>query len=385
MNNSAPQLFEKPDNVVTRWYSFENPSGTKGGGGKENKGAKGHPSDVLLPGKSFVLMDADGPGVVRRIWMTVDCNNDPIMLRALRIDIFWDHAKKPAVSAPLGDFFGVAHGRKKAFESELFSDPEGKSFNCFVPMPFRKHAKIVLTNESTVKKVALFYDVNATLGDDLGANTMYFHAHWHREQPTTLGRDFDILPAVEGAGRFLGSNIGVIENLMYHYQWFGEGEIKMFLDGDAKHPTLIGTGTEDYIGAAWGQGLFANRTQGCLVADRDAKMWAFYRHHIPDPVWFNTGCRVTMQQIGGAPRSRLLQAIKRGAKVKMVTIARDFRIIKALESSPPMKVDDRSLEENIWCNYYREDDVCATAYFYLDKPANGLPSLAPVSERVNGI
>jgi hypothetical protein len=106
------ELFQKPKNVVSRWFSFENRHGSKSQGGKENKGPKGHPSDVLEPGETFALMDAKGPGVVRRIWLTVDAYESPRMLRSLQIDMYWDGSKKPAVSAPLGDFLALGWGER---------------------------------------------------------------------------------------------------------------------------------------------------------------------------------------------------------------------------------------------------------------------------------
>src|SRR5450432_125418 len=271
-------LFRKPPGVTTRWISFENPTGEAGKGGTRNRGAKGRPSEIMKPGASVTLVDTAGPGVLRRIWMTTSEQHVPQVLRSLRIEMFWEGASKPAVAAPLNDFFGMGLGRKVAFESALFADPEGRSFNCFVPMPFRKHARVVLTNEST-RDIMVFYEVDLTLGDDLAADMLYFHAHWRRENPTALGREFEILPKVTGAGRFLGTNIGLVEDPVYHGGWFGEGEVKIYLDGDGDHPTLCGTGTEDYIGTAWGQKRFAQRTTGCPVHDLDTKSWCFYRYH----------------------------------------------------------------------------------------------------------
>ena len=380
------ELFQKPEGVNTRWFTFENRKGEKGGGARENGGRKGHPCDLIKPGGTVTLMDTAGPGVIRRIWLTVDVSQEPFMLRSLRLDIHWDGSRKPAVSAPLGDFFGVSHGLRTPFESALFSDPEGRSFNCFIPMPFRRGARVTLTNESTAKWVTLFYEIDATLGDRLGPDALYFHSHWRRENPTRLGRDFEVLPKVAGNGRFLGANIGFIENPLYHHHWFGEGEVKIHLDGDGPHPTLCGTGTEDYLGTAWGQGKFANRTQGCLVADRDRKAWSFYRWHVDDPVWFSRDIRVTLQQIGGANKFKLLQAEKRGARFKVVTVGLEPRgMAKVLEAKSRVDWKSTRVKDGAWCNYLREDDLCATAHFYLDRPDSGLSALAPLKERLEGI
>ena len=165
----------------------------------------------------------------------------------------WDNATDPAVSSPLGDFFGVGLGRRTAFECALFSDPEGRSFNCFVPMPFRTAARMTLTNESDKDLVRLAYDVNLLIDVEHTPETLYFHSYWHREAPNALGRDFLILPRVAGSGRLIGCNLGVIENPVYHEAWWGEGEVKCWF-GDDEHPTLCGTGAEDYIGTGWARG-----------------------------------------------------------------------------------------------------------------------------------
>ncbi|MEJ0080291.1 MAG: DUF2961 domain-containing protein [Puia sp.] len=134
---------------------------------------------------------------------------------------------------------------------------------------------------------------------DWDKDFLYFHAYWSRDTATIPGKDFDLLPKISGRGRFLGVNVGVNANPLYAGSWFGEGEVKMYLDEDAEYPTLNGTGTEDYIGSAWGQSKFINTYTGCTVADDSLLQWAFYRYHVPDPVFFRKGCRVSLQQLGG--------------------------------------------------------------------------------------
>jgi len=375
-------LFRKPSGVVTRWITFENQAGTRGGGATRNLGAKGRASEILKPGVSVTLIDTKGPGIVRRIWMTTSDHQSPRTMRSLRIEMFWDGATEPAVAAPLNDFFGMGLGRKTVFESALFADPEGRSFNCFAPMPFRKHAKMLVTNESG-KDVTIFYEVDLTLGDQLGADVLYFHAHWRRENPTALGREFEILPKVKGAGRFLGTNIGLIEDPAYHGSWFGEGEVKIYLDGDGQHPTLAGTGTEDYIGTAWGQDKFSQRTTGCPIHDRDSKSWCFYRYHVDDPVFFDTDCRVTLQNMGGISGAKLKELSARGAKFQIVTVAKESGIVNLLEMDEPWAIDDPRIGDS-WTNFWRQDDLSATAYFYLDSPTNDLPVLQSLEERTRG-
>ena len=377
------ELYRKAPGTVTRWSSFENRGGGKGQGATENRGAKGHPSDSIEAGETKVLLEADGPGVIRRIWLTI-MDRSPLMLRSLKIEMYWDGAHTPAVSAPLGDFFGVGLGRRVPFESALFSDPQGRSFNCLVPMPFRKSAKITVTNESATRLSHLFYDIDYTTATAPENEMLYFHAYWRRENPTRLGEDFVLLPKVRGSGRFLGVNVGVIASKDYGDCWWGEGEIKMYLDGDGAHPTLVGTGTEDYIGTGWGMEVFSSPYQGCLIADRGRLHYGFYRYHVPDPVWFDRDCTVTMQQIGGNQKARVLAMLKAGVALKPISIDDNGRLIRLLDKDPVPALDDPSLPE-AWTNFYRRDDWSATAYFYLDSPENHLGPIAPVAERVAGL
>ena len=129
---SAQDLYKVPTDIETRWSSFENPTAGKGAGGSENKKAKGHPSENISPGETKVLLNVKGSGIIQRIWMTIN-ERSPVMLRSLHLEMYWDDQSKPAVSVPLGDFFGVGLGRKVAFQNALFSDPEGRSFTCYIP------------------------------------------------------------------------------------------------------------------------------------------------------------------------------------------------------------------------------------------------------------
>ncbi|HJU55067.1 MAG TPA: glycoside hydrolase family 172 protein, partial [Pyrinomonadaceae bacterium] len=345
-----------------------NPTGEKGKAGQANGGRKGAPTVAIKAGESRVLAEATGTsGTVRRIWMTFP-DRSPRMLRSLRIDMYWDGAKMPAVSAPLGDFFGIGLGQMVPFQSALFSNPEGRSFNCVIPMPFKTGMKIVITNESTANLDELFYDVDYTLGDRHGAGALYFHAHYRRENPTRLQQDYELLPLVNGRGRYLGTNIGVIVNQKAYFNtWWGEGEVKIYLDGDREFPTLSGTGAEDYIGTAWGQGQFAHWYQGSPVADEKNMRWCFYRYHIPDPVYFHKDIRVTIQQIGYlAPHSR-------------EAVVKENR--KLYRAGPGLVEMDTSRDGK----FERTDDYSSCTYFYLDRPENNLPPLDPVAKRVEGL
>ena len=385
----AGELYRKPPNTATRWSSFENMNGKKGAGGMENRGAKGHPFHSIRAGESIALLDIKEPGMITRMWFTVN-DRTTATLRSLRLDMYWDGAQRPAVSVPFGEFFGAILARPVAFESELLSNPEGKSFNCCIPMPFREGARVVVTNESSHTIRLLFYDIDYLVRTEPDRTAMYFHAHWRRESPTQLGRDFEILPRVEGAGRFLGANIG-LQCDRRNPGWWGEGEVKMYIDGDTTCPTIVGTGTEDYIGTGWGQGKFSHRYQGCLVNDENQGLIGFYRYHVPDPVYFDRDIRVTLQQMGGDAKTSVAKALADGLEILPVTASwvgtgNVESFVRLLEKEPAIDIrKDDVLPAKAWTNYYRRDDVSAVAYFYLDRPENNLPPLRPASERLAGM
>ncbi len=379
----AQQLFEMPKDTRTGWASFENPLAEKGKAGLENNGAKGHAFDYIDAGATKVLLDIKGAGTIGRIWMTTQAT--PRMLRSLRIDMYWDDAKTPAVSVPLGDFFGLGAAKMAAFQNQLFASPEARSFNCFVPMPFKTAARITITNESNEFVRYLFYDIDFVRVNQQPDNMLYFHAHWNSNASTKVGEDFEILPLVKGKGRFLGSSLGIIaDTVAYEDSWWGEGEVKMFLDDDATHPSLAGTGTEDYIGTGWGQGVFSNLYQGCPVADTKLHQWSFYRFHIPDPVYFYAQCKVTIQQIGGSFTEHVQQLIKHGAKLIPVSVDTEHGFVQLFDGKHPAGINDTAFAK-AWTNFYRKDTYWATSYFYLDRPENNLKPLLSVEERVRNV
>jgi len=366
---AAQELYRMPEQKVeTRWANAENPTGEKGKGAQTNAGRKGSAYAELKAGQSRVLAEATGiSGTVRKIWITIP-DRSPMMLRSLRIDMYWDGAKTAAVSAPLGDFFGVGLGRTAVFESALFSSPEGRSFNSFVPMPFRTGMKIVVTNESAKDVPLLFYQVDYTLGDKHGPEMLYFHAHFRRENPTKMQQDYTILPKVAGRGRYLGANIGVrADAKTYFNTWWGEGEVKAYVDGDREWPTLAGTGTEDYIGTGWGEARFVNWYQGAPVVDEKKQEYTFYRYHVVDPVYFYQDIRVTIQQIG-----YLVDEARESVQKSNRTL------YKAGAGKVAMDTSKGGIFE-------REDDWSSCVYFYLDKPEDGLGALMGVEERTRNL
>lgn len=366
----AQSLFELPKGVETRWYSFENPDGRREGGGRTQEGRKGAASKNVRPGERVVLADVAGPGVVRRIWLTVPGRVDT--LRGWVVRMYWDGQDWPSVEAPLQDFFGLPFGRQAAFESALFSNPEGRSFNCVVPMPFRTRALLTVTNESAAE-ASLFYDVDVTVGDALPSDLGYFHARYRRENPTTPKRDFEVLPRIEGRGRYLGANVGVRATDYPRPLWFGEGELKVYLDDDREWPTLVGTGTEDLVGSAWGLGPFDHLYQGAPLTEEKDGVWGFYRYHLPDPVYFARSIRVTLQQISGGSVEQL-RALDAGSRPELVRTHRRFE--------PPAPSPD---DAKTWENFESPQDVCATAYWYQTLPSPRWPAIEAYADRVRDL
>ena len=378
--SSAQQLYEMPNAAESRLSSFENPNGIRGQGGKTNKMAKGNAFEFIKPGETKTLLDIKGQGSIQRIWLTID--QTPVKLRSLRLQFFWDGQSKPAVDVPMGDFFGYNLGKKVAFQSAFFSSGEGRSFNCYIPMPFKKAARILLINEGK-EPAKLFYDVDFVF-QKMEPHALYFHAYWNRQMTAGLGEDFVVLPKVSGKGRFLGMTVGVNTDSAYSKSWWGEGEVKMYLDGDDQYPTIIGTGTEDYIGSAWGLGEFINQYQGCTVANDSLGQYNFYRWHIPDAIFFNKEIKVTLQQIGGWGKEEVKQLTKKGVNLKPVTVDGPAGFVRLLDLPDTLSIMDEKFPEG-WVNFYRVDDYSSVSYFYLDKPSSSLPSLAPVMERIENV
>jgi hypothetical protein len=293
------------------------------------------------------------------------------MLRGLRLEFYWDGANTPAVSAPFGDFFGMGLGQTAVFESTFFASPQGRSFVSYVPMPFKRSMRLTVTNETDTDLESFYYDVDYTVGDQHGQDTLYFHTYFNRENQTRLQQDYEVLPKVEGKGRFLGANFGVILNQQrYGKSWWGEGEVKMYLDGDGQLPSLSGTGTEDYVGAGWMIGQYVNLHQGCTVADYEAMRYCFYRYHVPDPVYFHSDIRVTIQQIG-------------------VIVPQDMERLsdsqKPIYKAGPGLVEMDPTQLQPFELFERQDDWSSCAYFYLDKPENKLPTLTSLEERIKDL
>ena len=281
-------------NLESRSISFENPTGARGEGGKTASklgvGRKGSPFKIFEPGDMVQLCDITGPGTIRHIWMTT--RRDPENLRSCIVRVYWDDQTYPSIECPVGDFMGFAHGKAMPYHTAVHSVGEKAGMNIWLPMPFSKRARITYTNEGT-KKTGLYYQIDYTLGEKYPADVGRLHVLFRRENPTTLAKDFELLPKRTGKGRFIGSMIGVRS---LQEKWWGEGEMKVYLDGDTDFPTICGTGAEDYVGLSWGMQQTPFFYNGCSF-NQDGYI-SMYRWHLPDPIFWNQECRITIQQIG---------------------------------------------------------------------------------------
>ncbi|MBN1422108.1 MAG: DUF2961 domain-containing protein [Planctomycetes bacterium] len=250
----------------------------------------------IAPGQTLTIADLEGPGRITHIWFTIAAE-DPFYPRTMTLRMYWDGEKEPSVESPIGDFFAVGHGLDvpvNSFPVQVSS--EGRARNCYWPMPFRKGAKLTVTNDSPDKRVhALYWYVDWQKLPSLPPDTMYFHAQYRQEFPCVSGEDYLILDA-EGDGVYVGTVLSVH---MEEASWFGEGDDRFYIDGEAE-PSLRGTGTEDYFCDAWGFRAFNNPFYGVSVwegYDEDDRGTA-YRWHIPDPVRFRKSLRVTIEHKG---------------------------------------------------------------------------------------
>ena len=208
------------------------------------------------------------------------------------LSAWWDDQSHPSIQCPVGDFFGSAVGKVKPYCSAVHSVGIEAGMNIWLPMPFLKRAKFVFTNESP-KPVSLFYQIDFTLGDKHRDDVGRMHVLFRRENPTTEKADFELLPERQQKGRYIGSVIGV-RNL-HPSRWWGEGEVKVYMDGDTDHPTICGTGSEDYVGLSWGVQATPFFYNGCSLNDKN--FVSMYRWHLADPVAWQRQGRVTIQQI----------------------------------------------------------------------------------------
>lgn len=246
-------------NAKTRSISAENPNGDVGGGAKAEpdpnspssllgEGWKVRPCITMPKGSITTLADIKGPGVIQHIWITVP----EIAYRYCVLRFYWDGEKEPSVEVPLGDFFANGHGLRYNVNSiPIVVNPSG-GFNSYWPMPFRKHARITIENQRWEDVNSFFYQITYSLIEKVPDDASYFHAQWRRSLRLDMKNpDYLILDKVAGKGHYVGTFLAWTQ---FTNGWWGEGEIKFYIDEDNEYPTICGTGTEDYFGGAWGFG-----------------------------------------------------------------------------------------------------------------------------------
>ena len=285
---------------------------------------KVRPCITLAPAAVTTLMDVDGPGCIRHIWITVNEKH----LRNIVLRMYGEEA--PSVEVPLGDFFCNACLHTAQIVAVPINVNPTNGMNCYFPMPFARHAKITVENLLPDEGIdGFFYTINFEELDE-PAGDAYFHARFNRTNPLRYGDDYTILDGVEGSGNFVGCYMTWQQN---NNGWWGEGEVKMFLDGDTEFPTICGTGTEDYFGGAWCfNKTFSSPFLGYPFGgeNRTGARHSLYRFHVLDAIHFHSSLKVTIQAIGWRDKGRYL----------------------------PL-----------------QDDISSVAYFYLKEPHKPFPAL----------
>jgi len=312
-------------NAKTRSISPENFTGEKGKGGMATEGTganaarelgqtwKVSPSVVLEAKKTFTLAEIEGPGAIQQIWLTPTGHWRYLILR-----IWWDGEEEPSVEVPLGDFFACGWNQYAQISSLAVCVNPGSALNCYWVMPFRKSCRMTIENLNE-DDARLYYQINYTL-TDVPEDEAYFHAQFRRVNPLPYKTDYTIVDNIKGKGQYVGTYMtwGVNNN-----GWWGEGEIKFFMDGDGKFPTVCGTGTEDYFCGSYcfmipdEQGKrqykefttpYAGMPQVIKPDGANVTQMRFglYRWHIMDPVRFENDLKVTMQALGWRSGGRYL-------------------------------------------------------------------------------
>ena len=315
-------------NAKTRSISPENFTGEKGKGGmarledkdKPNvanasyaardlgQGWKVNPFVRIQPGETFTMAEIEGPGAIQHIWMTPGGNWRFSILR-----IYWDDETEPSVECPVGDFFGMGWCEYAPLTSLPVCVNPGSAFNCYWSMPFRKKCKITMENINDKDPMTLYYQVDYTL-TEVPADAAYFHAQFRRSNPNSTS-DYTIVDNIKGKGQFVGVYLawGVNNN-----GWWGEGEIKFFIDGDSKFPTICGTGTEDYFCGSYNFDRGGQYKEFCTPYSglvqvirpdgtyKSQQRFGLYRWHIMDPIRFEKDLKITIQDLGWRAGGRYL-------------------------------------------------------------------------------
>jgi hypothetical protein len=328
IESNMSNIFKLSD-AKSRSISPENFTGTKGEGGMATegtgknpsrelgKGWKVSPSVVIKAHTTFTVAEIDGPGSVQHIWMTPTG-----VWRNSIIRFYWDGETSPSVEAPVGDFFCMGWNQYAPLQSLAVCVNPGSAFNCYWPMPFRKKCRITMENIGD-KDMVLYYQVDYVL-TNVPSDAAYFHAEFRRVNPVPYKQVYTLLDGVKGRGQYVGTYmaIGVHNN-----GWWGEGEIKFYIDGDKEYPTINGTGTEDYFCGSYDFDTRKKNAAGveesnytefctpysglCQVIRGDghynvSQRFGMYRWHLTDPIRFEKDIKVTIQDLGWRSDGRYL-------------------------------------------------------------------------------
>lgn len=328
MNNAGDMLSQLPFRAgeITRQINGENPTGEKGGACRWDpdpkdpnlphsnaaadlgKGWKVHPFIKLPAGETATLADIDGPGCINFFSIT---SNLP-RYRELVLRIYWDDETTPSVEVPMGDFFAMGHD---SAPHPVYSLPVTvapvRGCDCYWQMPFRKHARVTLQNESSQEAEVIAYRICYKL-QEVPEDAAYFHAQWRRSLTTRAYPEHIILDGVRGKGIYVGTYLAWVA---LSQGWWGEGEVKFYIDGDGEFPTICDNGTEDYFGGAWGYGYapggqeqtFNSPFLGLPLSDHPKdgpRRLSLYRWHILDGIGFQEDLKVTVQALGWYPNGR---------------------------------------------------------------------------------
>ena len=312
-------------NGQSRSINWENRNGEKGKGGMASSdlgpSRKGSPCiPKIEAGETVTLGEIQGEGIIQHIWITVTdrtSERNRYVLRDLVLRMYWDDEEDPSVECPLGDFFCCGFGVSYQVNSVPIAVNPTRGFNSYFPMPFRKNARITIENQCDEPIPAFFYQIDYCL-TTVPEDAAYFHAQWRRQRITEKAKDYVVLDNIKGKGQYVGTYLALTSLERY---WYGEGEMKFYIDGDKDYPTICGTGTEDYFGGAWS---FATQQNGQTVEnqyctpylgypyysthdtflhndyhnDDQMPQRSFYRWHLLDPILFEKDLKVTLQQIG---------------------------------------------------------------------------------------
>lgn len=328
IESNLGNIFRMSD-AKTRSISPENFKGEKGKGGMATTGTgqnaardlgqkwKVSPSVVIKAKSTFTVAEIDGSGSIQHIWMTPTGN-----WRYSIIRFYWDDETTPSVEVPVGDFFGMGWGRYAHLNSLPVTVNPGSAFNCYWPMPFRKKCKITMENIDE-RDMVLYYQVDYIL-TDVPNDAAYFHAQFRRTNPLPYKTDYVLVDSIKGRGQYVGTYIawGVHNN-----GWWGEGEIKFFMDGDTEYPTICGTGTEDYFCGSYDFDTRKKNAAGVETVDYTefstayaglhqvikgdghydvSQRFGMYRWHLTDPIRFEKNLKVTIQALGWRSEGRYL-------------------------------------------------------------------------------